>query len=50
MIIEAIYRYYESTPISSYMFQFATSEGLKNAVVLELIKIKIGQVKSSCVN
>ena len=42
-IIDAIYRYYDSVPINSCMFQFAAPCGLKNHVVissLELILIE----------
>ena len=38
-IIEAIYRYYDSVPINSYMFQFAAPYGLKNAVVISLLEL-----------
>ena len=39
MIIEAIYRYYDSAPINSYMFQCAVPYGLKNAVVISLLEL-----------
>ena len=53
IIIQAIYQYYDSTPINSFMFQFAAPYGLKNALVkalLELILIEYSlfSVKKSC--
>ena len=37
--MEAIYRYYDSAPINSRMFQFAAPYGLKNAVVISLLQL-----------
>ena len=37
--IEAIYRYYNSAPSNSYMFQFAATYDLKNTVVSSLLEL-----------
>ena len=39
IIIEVIYRYYDSAPINSCMFQFAAPYGLKNAVVISSLEL-----------